>query len=107
MMFTIRMGRRPYRSASQPKKSAPTGRKASVRKMPSETAFTVVWNSPEIDFSAKTKMKKSNASSAQPAREAAKACRWDVFRPRNASSMVRSDTQATCGNARRSCARDV
>ena len=39
-------GRRPYFSASHPKASAQSGRQARVRKIPSLTAFTSVWNSP-------------------------------------------------------------
>ena len=43
--------------------------------MPSATAFTPVWNSALIALRQKTKMKKSNASSDQPASEAMNARR--------------------------------
>src|ERR1700719_647107 len=82
------MGRRPYFSASQPKTRAPSGRHASVRKSPSETALTSVWNSALIDRRQKTKMKKSNASSDQPAREAKKARHCAPVSSRKDSSTV-------------------
>jgi hypothetical protein len=62
----IRIGRRPKRSASNPKKSAPNGRAARVTKIATATDFTSVPNSTEIAFSMNTSRKKSNASSVQP-----------------------------------------
>ena len=44
-MSAMSTGRRPKRSASQPKTKAPIGRAASVRKVASVTAFTSVPNS--------------------------------------------------------------
>src|SRR5262245_46478403 len=87
-MFTMRNGRQPKRSASQPKNSAPSGRMARVRKIPSATALMSTRNSPAIAFSEKTKMKKSNASSDQPASDATNVCRWDLVRFPNGSSRL-------------------
>src|SRR5262245_14143652 len=47
---------------------------ASVQKMPSATECTSVWKSREIAWTANTNRKKSNASSAQPPRDATHAC---------------------------------
>jgi hypothetical protein len=44
MISIINVGRRPKWSAIIPKRNAPTGRKASVMKIASATAETLVWN---------------------------------------------------------------
>src|SRR5580704_11579246 len=62
----MRIGRRPYFSASQPKSRAPMGRQASVRKIPSATVLMSVLNSLLMALSEKVKTKKSKASSDQP-----------------------------------------
>src|SRR5882757_1763019 len=69
-MLSMRMGLRPYLSASMPKKKAPIKRVASVRNSAFETAGTSVWNSAAISVSRKVRRKKSKASSVQPRNDA-------------------------------------
>src|ERR1700761_2173131 len=57
-----------------PKRNAPTGRKASVRKSASATAEACAWKSAAIDETQKTRMKKSKASRDQPRKQATNAC---------------------------------
>ncbi len=68
--LSIRIGRRPYFSASQPKNRAPSGRIARVSEMPTATSWILTWKSSLIAVRHRTKMKKSKASSDQPASEA-------------------------------------
>jgi hypothetical protein len=75
MMSTINVGRRPNRSAIIPKRNAPTGRKANVMKIASATAETFAWNWVAIALTQKVRMKKSNASSDQPRKQAMKVFR--------------------------------
>src|SRR5580693_10421371 len=75
MMSTINVGRRPNRSAIIPKRNAPTGRKASVMKIAAATAETFAWNWVAMALTQKVRMKKSNASSDQPRKQA-----MNVFR---------------------------
>src|SRR6202166_985609 len=70
MISTISVIRRPYRSAMSPKRNAPTGRIASVRKIASATAETFAWNCVAIALTQNVRIKKSNASSDQPKKQA-------------------------------------
>src|SRR4051812_4056188 len=69
-MLSMRMGLRPYLSASMPKKNAPMKRIAKVRNSAFETAGTSVWNSLAISVSRNVSRKKSKASSVHPRNEA-------------------------------------
>ena len=61
-MLTIRVGRRPQRSAARPNKYAPTGRIANVSKMANVTSVIWVLNSCAMSLSTNTSRKKSKAS---------------------------------------------
>src|SRR5580704_6950027 len=63
-------------------KNAPTGRIASVRKIASVMAETLVWNSPAMALTQKTRTKKSNASSDHPRKQVMKVLRCVDVRPR-------------------------
>jgi hypothetical protein len=71
----INTGRRPMRSAHRPKRKAPSGRIASVRKIAYVTLLTSVPKSPAMRSSANTTRKKSNASNIQPRKAASTARR--------------------------------
>ena len=66
MTHSIRGLRRPYRSAIQPKTSAPTGRIASVSVSDSTMADLETANFADNSLNRNTMTKKSNASSTQP-----------------------------------------
>src|SRR5580704_389954 len=83
--LTIKVGRRPQRSAARPNKYAPTGRIASVNKMAKVTSVICVPNSAAMSLRTKTRRKKSKASSVQPRKVAATTCFW---------SLVQSDSAA-------------
>ena len=83
-MFTIRVGRRPKRSAARPNRKAPMGRIASVSRMAKVTSEMSVWNSAAMSFSTNTSRKKSNASSVHPRKLAATTCRCALVQPESA-----------------------
>ena len=70
MTFAISGRRRPYRSASKPKITAPTGRNTSVIVSVKMICFFGTWKCAERTSSRKTTTKKSNASSVQPRKPA-------------------------------------
>src|ERR1700722_8272149 len=76
MISTISVIRRPYLSAISPNRNAPTGRIASVRKIASATADTFAWNCVAIALTQNVRIKKSNASSDHPKKQAINVFRW-------------------------------
>src|SRR4029077_11104697 len=72
--LAIRGLRRPYRSASNPNTTAPTGRIARVAVMVHTIALFVTWNWAASVSTRKTSTKKSNASRVQPKKLAVTAC---------------------------------
>src|ERR1700730_3713662 len=74
--LTIKGMRRPYRSVSSPKMSAPTGRIASVTRRDATTAFLLTGKLEASLSKRKTTTKKSNASSVHPKNDAVTACAW-------------------------------
>src|ERR1700761_245293 len=87
-MSTIRVGRRPHRSAARPKMKAPTGRIASVSRMAHVTFEMSVLNSFAISFSTNTSRKKSKASSDHPRKLAATTCFCSLVQPDNAAIAI-------------------
>src|SRR6202035_6048222 len=85
-MLSISVGRRPKRSAMRPKRKAPMGRMARVRKIPSATAETLVLKSVAMALRHQTMMKKSKASSDQPRKQAMKVRRCVGVRVRKGPS---------------------
>ena len=88
-MSTIRVGRRPQRSAARPKMKAPIGRIASVSRIASVTFEMSVWNSAAISFSTNTSRKKSKASSDHPRKLAATTCFCSLVQPDSAAIAMR------------------
>ena len=82
-MFSIRVGRRPKRSAIRPKRRAPTGRMTSVQKIASAMDLMLTWKSAAIALRQRVRRKKSNASSVQPRKHAAKVCLWTALSDRS------------------------
>ena len=87
-MLTIRVGRRPQRSAARPNKYAPTGRIANVSKMANVTSVIWVLNSCAMSLSTNTSRKKSKASRVQPKKQAATTCLCSLVQPDNASMRI-------------------
>src|SRR5512140_3202486 len=63
-----------------PKRSAPTGRKAWVRKTALRTSEGLTWKSAEMALTQKMRRKKSRLSRVQPRKAAMKVCRWEGLR---------------------------
>lgn len=80
-MFNIKIGLRPNFSASRPNNSAPMGRTASVSRIASVTCSMLTENAWASSLSRKTRMKKSNASSAQLRKLAIAALRCREVQP--------------------------
>src|ERR1700691_3660652 len=72
-----------------PKSRAPTGRNACVRNTAPRTAEGLVWNSPAIALTQKTRRKKSRLSSVQPRNAARNTWRCERVSWRNGA---RTDT---------------
>src|SRR5580692_5146180 len=93
-MSTIKVGRRPQRSAARPKMKAPIGRIASVSRIAHVTVEISVWNSAAMSFSTNTSRKKSNASSDHPRKLAATTCFCSLVQPDNAAiAMTNAPTE--------------
>src|ERR1700730_13663353 len=86
--LTIRVGRRPQRSAARPNRKAPIGRIASVSRMANVTSEMSVLNSCAMSLSTNTRRKKSKASSVHPRKLATmtSAARWSTRSARQFSS---------------------
>jgi len=86
--LTIKVGRRPQRSAARPNKYAPTGRIANVSKMANVTSVIWVLNSCAMSLSTNTSRKKSKASRVHPKKQAATTCLCSLVQPDNASMRI-------------------
>src|ERR1039458_7394795 len=82
MTLTMSVGRRPYFSAMEPKRNAPTGRMARVQKMASSACLRPVWKVTAMAVRQKVSRKKSKASRVQPRKQAEKVLRWTRVRER-------------------------
>src|ERR1700730_18709018 len=74
--FAISGLRRPYRSASRPKTTAPTGRMARVAVMVHTIALFVTLKCTARVSTKKTRTKKSNATKVQPKKLGVTVCYW-------------------------------
>src|ERR1700730_376654 len=86
--LTIRVGRRPQRSAARPNRKAPIGRIASVSRMAKVTSEISVLNSCAISLSTNTRRKKSNASSVHPRKLAITTLRCSLVHPLRAAIVI-------------------
>ena len=85
---TIRVGRRPQRSAARPKMKAPIGRIARVSRIASVTLDMSVSNSCAMSLSTNTSRKKSKASSDHPRKLAATTCLCSLVQPESAAMRI-------------------